>query len=126
MKPPIIVIEGDDIAIYQSIEEVEQHIEPPDISAGVAYDSEGRLLKLVKQVKEESKSHGLLYTLLVRLTGPIYEVKVIEIETQPKHACELREQLVRALARMGISEEFLSKASLEELVIKASEYFLVR
>jgi hypothetical protein len=46
--PPIILVEGHDVAIFESLEDACAHVELPDIKENVyrAYDAEGRLLSL--------------------------------------------------------------------------------
>ena len=65
--PPIFVIEGEDVIVYAS---VEVDLEPIDVKAGglVAYDAEGRLL---------------------RLEANRWEVTVSVAEEKPTHAVEL-------------------------------------
>ena len=49
MKPPIIVYENGDVSVFASVEDAEISLEPPDVESNryVAYDSEGRLLRLI-------------------------------------------------------------------------------
>ena len=63
--PPVFVIEGEDVIVYGS---VEVDLEPLDVKAGglVAYDAEGRLLRLetdrgrvIVSVAEENPTHAL-------------------------------------------------------------------
>jgi hypothetical protein len=48
IKKPVIVAEGLDILFYDDIEDAEKHLEPIDVDNGiyVAYDADGRLLKI--------------------------------------------------------------------------------
>lgn len=44
--PPIFVIEDRDVGVYESVQEVQLHLEPVFIAENVAYDAQGRLLRL--------------------------------------------------------------------------------
>jgi hypothetical protein len=47
MKPPIFVFEPNDLTIFESVENAERYIEPPEVRDGSLffYDSEGRVLE---------------------------------------------------------------------------------
>ncbi len=77
--PPIFVIDGDDVIVYESIE---VDLEPLDVMGGglVAYDAEGRLLRL-------ETNRG--------------EVTVSLAEEKPTHAVELEFTLRRFLKATG-------------------------
>lgn len=49
VKPPIVVIEGDDVGVYPSQGAMSRHVEPIDVRDGIFefYDSEGCLLRAV-------------------------------------------------------------------------------
>jgi hypothetical protein len=104
MKAPVILSNYGDVLIFDSIEKAERYIEPIDVTNNeyIAYDSEGRLLRLVEQSR--------------------YRVIVEPVESDPSHRGELREILVDFLARIGVSQNWLAGASLEDLVTKGLEY----
>ena len=49
MKPPIIIDEHGDVEVYNSVEEAAMNLEAIDVENNeyIAYDSEGRLLRLI-------------------------------------------------------------------------------
>jgi hypothetical protein len=101
--PPIIVDEQGTATVFESIEDAERYLEPIDVKNGeyVAYDSEGRLLRLVP-------------------TSPRITIENAELE--PHHPSEVRNLLTRLLAYTGVPEEILQKESLKTLVARALEY----
>ena len=110
MKLPIIVVEPGDIAIFETIADAESYLESPDVLANryVAYDSEGRLLRLVA-VKPNRISEGGLISV-----GP---VRVFD--TESNHVDELRRVLIAFLTRLGELETDLSRLSLGALLEKS-------
>ena len=79
------------------------YLEPLDVKRGemVGYDREGRLL---------------------RLTAKKFRVIIETAEEEPNHATGLREVLVEFLPHVGVPENWLQRATLQELVAKALEY----
>jgi hypothetical protein len=104
MKPPIIVDNFGDTMIFESVEKAEKYIEPMDVinEEYVAYDSEGRLLQLIAEL-------------------PLHVV-LLAAESEPYHAHELRRLLADFFERIGISTNWLERASLHDLVMKGLEY----
>lgn len=126
IKTPIILFEGLDVSVYASIEDVELDIEPPDVNTYTVYDSEGRLLHFgvenMKKNRENKKGLcGLINNIIETLLPPPQKVVLKSTETHPRHKEELRKALVEFLAHEGVSQEFLSRASLEELINKVIE-----
>lgn len=103
MKPPIVVYEPGDASIFQSVGSAEAYLEPIDVKNNeyVAYDSEGRLL---------------------RLSATNFRVTIESAEVEATHILELRRILCDFLAHKGVHQEWLQRASLQELVTKALEY----
>ncbi len=103
IRPPIIVDESGDVIVFASVEHAERYLEPIDVEENrcVAYDSEGRLLKL-------------------RPTEP--RITIESAEAVPSHSREVRDILIEFLEYLGHSREWLTQASLSELVEKASPY----
>ena len=104
MKAPIIVNEHGDIAVYESVEDAEMDLEAIDVENNeyVAYDSEGRLLRLIPK--------------------PLHEVVIVSAEQEPSHADELHAILFRFLMEVGVPADWLKQASLQELVAKALDF----
>ena len=135
IKLPIIDVDGLDVEVYASIEDVELDIESPDVNTCTVYDSEGRLLHFGVEGVEDMKTRenkkelcGLINNIIDTLVSlvpvkcvPVQKVVLKSTETQPRHKEELRKALVESLAYEGVSQEFLSKASLEELINKVIE-----
>ncbi len=103
IKPPIIVDAHGDPIILGSVEDAEAHLEAIDVENDeyVAYDSEGRILRLIP-------------------TSP--RITIESAEQEPQHAEELRAVLVSLLTYTGESADWLKQASLQELVDRALEY----
>lgn len=115
IKPPIILVEGLDVIVYTSIEQLEQDVEFIDVinNTYTVYDSEGRLLYL----NIEIKSYENLVDLLKRVIfGPNYKVILKPAEFEPQHKHELRKVLTEYLVFRGLSQKLLSKTSLKELI----------
>jgi hypothetical protein len=104
MKTPIFINERGDVSVFESVEDAEHYIEPIDVANNeyVGYDSEGRLLQLT--VTDANR------------------VNIRSAESVPRHAAELRKALTWFLSYVGVSENWLSNASLQELVEKMLEY----
>lgn len=103
MKPPIIVDETGDVAIFESVRAAELYLEPIDVKDDryVAYDSEGRLLRLVP-------------------TEP--RITIESAEAIPTHSADVRKALIGVLDYFGTDREWLARASLQELAEKGLEY----
>lgn len=106
LRPPLIILEGDDVSMYRNLEDAILDLEPIDIADDIfiGYDSDGRLLSL-------------------RVVGPMkYCVKnTVHIdlaEITPTHATALRTLLLRCINRCRPSLD-VSSASLEEIVQEA-------
>lgn len=103
VKAPIIVDENGDVNIFESIEDAERYLEPTDVENNeyTAYDSQGRLLRLIA-------------------THPRITIESAELE--PSHISQLHTILQRFLAYMGLSEAYLRNASSTELIKRLLEY----
>jgi hypothetical protein len=104
MKPPIIVDEHGGVEIYKTIEEAAMDLEAVDVENNeyVAYDSEGRLLRLIPT--------------------SVHAVTIESAEQEPSHTDELHAVLFKFLMDNGERASWLKEASLQELVTKALEY----
>lgn len=103
MDAPIVVHENGDVVIFASVERAERYLEPIDVEAGrlTAYDSAGRLLRLVP-------------------TSPRITIEAAEAE--PTHNEELRESLRELLSHVGVAEDQIDRMSIQEMVKRALEY----
>ena len=112
VKPPVLVIDkvSGDLTAHRSLEDVEGYIETYDVirNEHVVYDGEGRLLRVT--------------VLGGKVTDP---VKIVCAESEPVRSSELREALIWFLLQMKVQKEWLTEASLEDLVAKASEYAML-
>ena len=115
MKPPIILNDGGDLIFFASVEDVEQCLEVIDVERGahIAYDSEGRLVKV-----GVAKQRGMF--------SGTKRVVVQDAESEPTHAAELRDTLVDFFSRAGESQEWLASASLGDLVRRGLERHRMR
>ncbi len=101
--PPIIVDEQGTATVFESIEDAERYLEPIDVrnEEYVAYDSEGRLLRLLP-------------------TSPRITIENAELE--PRHSSEVRDLLIRLLNYSGHAVEKLQRENLADLVTMSLEY----
>jgi hypothetical protein len=104
-----------DVRFFESLQEAENYVEAIDVvnNEYVGYDSEGRILSLA--VKPGST--GILGQLGIRRN----RVAITIDEQRPSHADELRTLLVSFLRRVGVAQQWLNSASLDELVRKGIE-----
>ncbi len=109
IRPPIFV-HGDDLYVFDSLEEAEFGLEAVDVEPGeVAYDSEGRLLHVVVRGEIKVTRFGV--------NQHKARVELVQAEAQPDHAAELRRLLAGWLERA--EEPALAIANLAELVERA-------
>jgi hypothetical protein len=103
MKSPIVVDEHGSVLFFKSVKDAEKYLEPIDVRNNeyIAYDSEGRLLQLIA-------------------TTP--QITIKDGELRPLHAEALHQLLIQFFLRLGISEDHLKLASLQELVTRGLEY----
>lgn len=103
MKLPIIIDNFGDVLVFAAVQDAERYLEPIDVTNGeyVGYDSAGKLLNLV--VTEDNR------------------VTIQPAESEPKHIVEL-EQTLRRFMSSDISPEWLSTATLQDLIGRALDY----
>ena len=96
-KPPVFVIDGNDVSIHSSLEDAALLLEATDVKRNlyVGYDSEGRL---------------------VRFESDRQRVKASLAEENPLHARELEEALRKYLRAMDVPEGNDSECNLPCLV----------
>lgn len=113
---PVIVDERGDVLFFESVERAEGKLEAIDVrnEEYVAYDSEGRLLKLAIESSETSTFFGLG-------TNVLDYVVVEGAEDRPNHAPQLRAVLVRFFGRAGFQPTELSAIPLQDLVRRGVE-----
>ncbi len=102
MQTPIIVDQNGDVMFFGSVEEAEAYIEPIDVKNNeyVAFDSEGRLLRLI---------------------ATIPRVTIEQAELNPAHAEMLRQTLIQFYENLGIPENQLRADSLQQLITRGLE-----
>ncbi len=103
-KPPIVIDGDGGPLIFGTVMEAEGYLEPIDVVNNeywAAYDSEGRLLRLIPGRRT---------------------VSIEPADATPSHAADLRELLRDLLGRYGWTRDRLSRASLTELVDAAYDY----
>jgi hypothetical protein len=112
MRPPIVVFAGGDVDIFESIEDAVRYIEWPSIveDRTVAYDSEGRLLKLEAPGE---RATGLLGVKAYSVNKPI---SITGAEVEPSHQDELGRLLRDFLERVGTARESVANAALGDLL----------
>lgn len=103
ISPPIIVDEQGTATIFEFVEDAERYLEPIDVRNGeyVAYDSEGRLLRLLP-------------------TSP--HITVESAESEPSHTNEVKDLLIRLLRYTGAAEETLTGETVSGLVARSLKY----
>lgn len=103
MKTPIIVDEHGSLIIFRTIYYAENYLEPIDVKNNeyIAYDSEGRLLKLLP-------------------TEPL--ITILDDESVPTHQEILKTKLMGFLVKTGLLQDNVIECSLEELVSRSLEY----
>ena len=103
IKPPVIVDEHGSAMVFESIDDAERYLEPIDIrnQEYVAYDSEGRLLRLI---------------------ASDFQVTVEAVDLEPQHSSRVRELLVGLLEYTGVESSVLQGKSLQELVESSLKY----
>jgi hypothetical protein len=95
--PPVIVSESGDVDVFGSVGDAERYLEPIDVQAGrfIAFDSEGRLLKLHPTIPR---------------------VTIDCAEETPTHEEQLSDLLRRFLGHVGVTDPGLASESLAKLV----------
>lgn len=101
ITPPIVVTEPGDAVVFKSVEAAEGYVEHYDVDDLVAYDSEGRLLRLLP-------------------TTP--RITIEAAEWIPNHVEQAREVLLRFLDAVGESGEILRTLPLDQLFAIAVKY----
>jgi hypothetical protein len=114
MKTPIVLSENGDLSIYDSVSELESHIEPVDVlnSEYEIFDSEGKLLV----AKIESRRGSGLFGFL---GGKVKFVKVFQPPEALIQEERLHKLLVKYLQKPSEPEDSFGALTLLELIEKA-------
>lgn len=119
IEPPIIVYDPGDVIIYECIKDVTIGLEAIDILNGnyTAYDSNGRLLKLiVDPTVYDSKGN------LIRLKDVAKGIQIEATEDFPSHEKELKDILHDYLLELGINSLEVKDVNLASLINLATKY----
>lgn len=119
MNLPIVITDGYDITIHESVEHAVAHIEPADLKSKgiVAYDGEGYLLNLF--IVKMERTTPFLWTKLIKR----YEIVEIRMHTpRIDYSLELRDKLTGFLAYHGIPARDMKNLSLKELIQTVGTY----
>ena len=116
MKPPIIIVEHGDVTIFESVAKAQLGLEPIDVRNGeyVAYDGDGRLLRLTVIQKENPSFFGKAKS--------IESVEISDVE-EGDFAGDLREVLINFFKSTGIYDQEDESLSLDGLINKAVKQF---
>ncbi|MEA5532979.1 hypothetical protein [Crocosphaera sp. XPORK-15E] len=101
IKTPVVIYDQGDVLIFESIKIAESYLESIDIPGYLAYDCEGRLLKLIPEKQR---------------------VKIELAESESSHQHQLQQILIDFLTKLGHDFLELSQMSLGELVTKSLVY----
>jgi hypothetical protein len=118
MKPPIIIVEGKSIYIFNSATDAQEFMEPIDVDNNEykVFDKHGYLLNVkIDYIKHQSKF--LWFSRQVWREAVIIEDIVPPILRNE----ELSKILSTYLSNHDFPDDWLSNASLDELVVKVSE-----
>lgn len=111
--PPIIVIEqGGDIEIFQTVRDAEMYLEPLDVENNeyVIYDSEGRLLTATLVTE-----HQCLFRLpFIKI--PVKFVRIQCYEPEPKYKERLHCALIEFAERLGMNVNTIKSLPLKDLI----------
>jgi len=94
MKPPIILVEGQDVSFFASAVALERFVESPDIECYRVFDAEGQVFSLSSDVPSPKREHRF---------GCVAVGKVKVSRTEPPEAApaELAQILSDYLARLS-------------------------
>jgi hypothetical protein len=106
-NPPLFIIDGQDLVIFHSMEDLVRYVEPADVPGQryIICDSQGRRLFF-----DTIKPRGFL-------DGPEY-VFLRAIDLEPSVAIELFSLLCESLGRQGYPRQELQSLPLSDLIQK--------
>ena len=119
IKAPIVVDNFGDLLIFSSIADAQRYLEPIDVrdKEYLAYDSEGRLLKLDVAIEKSDLRK------IPTLADGGEQIVLRPAEAEPLHAAELQGKLIQYFAQVGEAGEWLRSATLDELIQKGVENY---
>lgn len=117
MNPPIIVVEHGDVTIFESVVKAQLGLEPIDVRNGeyVAYDRDGRLLRLTVMRKEKPSFFGK--------EKSIEAVEISYVEEEGDYASDLRKALINLFKRTEVYDQEDESLPLDDLVNKAVKQY---
>jgi hypothetical protein len=121
--PPITVDSHGELLFFESAEKAEEYLEPVDVTNGeyIAYDALGRRLAL--GIENRKWRERGFWRFLIPEEHLVEQVVIEPAESIPTHANELTNKLRTFLVRVGESQEWLSRASLDELIRRGIERY---
>lgn len=113
---PIILDENGNLLFFNSKDIAELYIEPEDVKNNeyIAYDSEGRLLKLELIEYEKTGFLGLSKSIRV-------QVNIVSTEDFPNHSNELKRKLTKFLHKISPSYKDEEDYMLQDILQKVIE-----
>lgn len=93
MKPPIILVEGQDVSFFASAAELERYVESPDIECYRVFDADGQILSLTSDTPPPKRGKRLAWV-------EVGKVKVSRSEPPDAAPAELARILSSYLARL--------------------------
>lgn len=110
MTQPYLLIDGEDLTFFRSVDALARHVESPDIDDYVAVDGRGCKVELSAiNRKPRTKTFGVTSVTPVMASS----------SNQPMDQGELREHLMRFLSRWN--EPVAGPASCDELMARAAQ-----
>lgn len=116
IEPPILVAEGNDLAVHPSVESAQREVESPDVDDYQVFDSMGRKLRFLGKTEPTGR--------WIKSVA-VEPVHLVAEEQNPTHQDELRALIIRCLAAVGEASNELEGLSLEELVRETRQRFAV-
>lgn len=118
MRPPIILVEGQDINFFSSANALESYLESPDIACYRVFDADGRRLRLTTDVPppEGSRRVGLVAIGRVKVSlwdppeaAPAELAKILSdflktLTGQPGMATDLGELIREVAKQIGVDD----------------------
>lgn len=113
-KPPFFFIDGDDVGVFATIEELRLFLEPWAVKGKdlLATDSEGHPLSFRIIKSERPLIFGLFHT-------EVEQVEFDKLGDSPDHRQALRAALVKFLGSRGFAEYAIRDESLDALAKRA-------
>lgn len=115
ISPPIFVAEGNDLAVFETVERAERQVESPDVDDYKVFDSEGLRLRFLRRTEPTGR--------WIKSVA-IEPVQLVPAEESPSRE-ELRALLLRCLVGVGETRSELESLPLGKLISRASERFAV-